>query len=241
MKLSIIIPTFNSASMLSRALDSIVSQTFTDWEVLIMDGVSTDNTIEIVQSYNDSRIHVFSKPDKGIYDAMNKGIKKSRGAWLYFLGSDDFLLSPRILETILCPENIDCDVIYGDVKSPILPEINRGKWSINNLTANRCHQAIFYKRELFSRLGGYNLKYPYLADFEFNLRWFLSNHVNSKYVPIEIAFFSPNGVSEQHQDERFWNDFHYIVVKNGYNKLDTTNKIYYLSKSIERNPTTVDD
>lgn len=234
MKLSIIIPTFNSGAVINRALDSIISQTFSDWEVLIMDGVSTDNTIEVAQSYNDPRIRIFSETDKGIYDAMNKGIKKAKGEWLYFLGSDDFLLSPKIFEKILCPKNNYYDVIYGDVQSPILPEVHRGQWSINNLTANRCHQAIFYKRELFSRLGVYNLKYHYLADFEFNLRWFLSKYVNSKYVPIEIAFFSPNGVSEQHQDGKFWNDFHYIVVKNGYNKLDTANKIFYLSKSYEK-------
>ena len=100
MKLSIIIPTYNSASVLAKALDSIVKQNFTDWEVLVMDGVSTDNTIKVAQSYNDSRIHIFSEPDKGIYDAMNKGIEKAQGEWLYFLGSDDWLLNGNVFDSL---------------------------------------------------------------------------------------------------------------------------------------------
>ena len=89
MKLSIIIPTFNSANTLRRALDSIIGQTLNDLEVLIMDGVSTDQTLDIAKTYNDNRIRIFSEPDNGVYDAMNKGIDKASGEWLYFLGSDD--------------------------------------------------------------------------------------------------------------------------------------------------------
>lgn len=100
MKLSIIIPTYNSASVLPRALDSIICQTFTNWEVLIMDGISTDDTLKMAQSYNDSRIRIYSEPDNGIYDAMNKGINKANGEWLYFLGSDDCLFSKDVLSNI---------------------------------------------------------------------------------------------------------------------------------------------
>ena len=88
-RLSIINPTFNSAKTLSRCLDSVISQSFTDWEVLMMDGVSNDDTIKIASSYQDSRIRIYSEPDKGIYDAMNKGIDKAHGEWLYFIDSDD--------------------------------------------------------------------------------------------------------------------------------------------------------
>ena len=130
MKLSIIIPTFNSASVLPKALGSIVSQTFTDWEVLIMDGVSTDDTLKVAQSYDDSRIRIYSEPDKGIYDAMNKGIKKAQGEWLYFLGSDDWLLNATVLNQIFSNDIEKYDVIYGDVESTHLDQLHHGEWDM---------------------------------------------------------------------------------------------------------------
>ncbi|MBP5724119.1 MAG: glycosyltransferase [Bacteroidales bacterium] len=93
MKLSIIIPTYNSSKIIGRALDSIVNQTMQDFEVLVMDGASTDNTGEIVASYNDERIKFYSEPDKGIYDAMTKGITKAQGESLYFISIDDWLIN----------------------------------------------------------------------------------------------------------------------------------------------------
>lgn len=234
MKLSIIIPTFNSSAVLNRALDSIVSQTFIDWEVLIMDGKSTDNTIEVAQSYNDSRILIYSESDNGIYDAMNKGIRKSSGEWLYFLGSDDYLLTPNVLTMVFNQIDNWYDIIYGDVQSPVLPELYRGAWSIDKLYANRCHQAIFYRRNLFRKIGLYNLKYPYLADFEFNLRWFLNKHINNEYCPIDVAYFSSGGVSENQKDPAFWDDFDYLVIKYGYPHLNTTQKKQFLTKAIEK-------
>ena len=77
MKLSIIIPTYNSEKVIGRALESILCQTFSDYEVLVMDGASHDETTNVVKSYNDLKIKIFSEPDKGVYDAMNKGIRKS--------------------------------------------------------------------------------------------------------------------------------------------------------------------
>ena len=117
-RLSIIIPTFNSAKTLSRCLDSVISQSFTDWEVLMMDGVSNDDTIKIASSCQDSRIRIYSEPDKGIYDAMNKGIDKSRGEWLYFLGSDDYLFNSHSLEDVFKNDIEKYDVVYGDVYAP---------------------------------------------------------------------------------------------------------------------------
>ena len=93
MRLSIILPTFNCDKVIRHCIESIVGQEFHDWELLVMDGMSRDGTLEIVRQYSskDSRIRVYSEPDNGIYDAMNKGIDKSQGEWLYFMGSDDSL------------------------------------------------------------------------------------------------------------------------------------------------------
>lgn len=214
-KLSIIIPTFNSGAVLGRALDSIVGQTFIDWEVLIMDGVSTDNTLDVANSYNDNRIHVYSEPDKGIYDAMNKGIRKAKGVWLYFLGSDDWLNTSNILQTIFQSEIEELDVVYGEVEAPQLGSKHRGEWSIEQLEFNICHQAILYKHKLFKKYGLYNNKYRILADFDFNLKWFLKGKAKSKHIDIAIAHYSKGGISERCFDKPFEHDYPILLLKYG--------------------------
>lgn len=227
MKLSIIIPTFNSGAVLKRALDSIVSQTFTDWEVLIMDGASTDNTIEVAQSYNDPRIRIYSEPDKGIYDAMNKGIKKANGEWLYFLGSDDYLLDNHVLDSVFSHTDKNLDVIYGDVLSTHLTLEHHGVWGINKIKNkyNICHQAIFYNKVIFKKEGLYNLKYPLLADFDFNMRWFFDEKAMHKYVPVHVAFFSDGGCGRQQVDTAFLHDFELLLLKYGQKKLNIDERI----------------
>lgn len=223
MKLSIIIPTFNSASVLPKALDSIVGQTFTDWEVLVMDGVSTDNTIEIAQSYKDPRIHIYSEPDKGIYDAMNKGIKKAEGEWLYFLGSDDSLRDNSVFEKVMYEIDNASEkglmVFYGDVYAPQLEAAHHGEWKVDKLFYNRCHQAIFYHREVFEKLGLYDLKYRILADYAFNLKWFVQGVVKNRYIPVCIANYSADGLSSREQDVEFDRDFGLLVLKYGWRRL----------------------
>ena len=91
--ISIIVATFNAATCIQEALESIINQSFQDWECIIQDGGSKDNTISILQKYAslDNRIKYYSEPDKGIFDALNKGIQKAQGQWIYVLGSDDIL------------------------------------------------------------------------------------------------------------------------------------------------------
>ena len=232
MKLSIIIPTFNSGAVLSRALDSIVSQTFPDWELLIMDGVSTDNTIEIAQSYNDPRIRIFSEPDKGIYDAMNKGIKKANGQWLYFLGSDDWLYNPEVF-TSFFSYNIDkFDVVYGDVEAEHLDPIHKGEWSMSAIEYNRCHQAILYKKSIFKRLGYYNLAYQIWADYDLNLKWFFSNRIKNRYIPLTIAHYSEGGVSSTCIDSALKTRYPYIILTRARKQLSRSHKISLISESL---------
>lgn len=205
MKYSIIIPTFNSGKTLKRCLDSIVTQSFHDWEVLAMDGDSKDNTVAIVCSYHDNRIRVFSEPDKGIYDAMNKGIDKSFGNWLLFLGSDDYLYDRDVLSNVVPFLLDELDVVYGEVESH-WPELNRGEWSLEKIDGNRCHQAIFYNRRFFGKTIRYNLRYPVLADFDVNLRWFLNRKYKHRYIPITVSHFCDGGVSSQVEDKNFYKD-----------------------------------
>lgn len=215
MKLSIIIPTFNSASVLGRALDSIVSQIFVDWEVLVMDGGSKDNTIQIANAYHDNRIRTFSEPDKGIYDAMNKGIKKSKGEWLYFLGSDDYLLNSNVLQSVFTQAIEHYDVIYGEAEYSHLCDEFHGEWTMSNIFVNRCHQAIIYRKRVLEKYHGYNLKYKEWADYDLNLKWFFDKKIKKKYIGTPIAHFSDGGCSDGHPDEEFEKDREYIYLTRG--------------------------
>lgn len=231
MKLSIIIPTFNSAKVIGRALDSIVNQIFDDWEVLVMDGASTDGTANVVKSFNDKRIKFYSESDKGIYDAMNKGIRRSQGEWLYFLGSDDWLYDKDVLACFFRDNDFSqYDVVYGDVNAPHLNERNQGEWSLDSLMYNRCHQAIFYKKYLFAKFGYYNLKYKVWADFDFNLKWFLNVKTKSSYVSKSISFFSADGISSQEVDSKFIKDYYKLLCLRGRKKMGDDLYLEYLDK-----------
>lgn len=216
MKLSIIIPTYNSASVLPKALDSIVCQTFTDWEVLVMDGVSTDDTLKVAQSYNDSRIRIYSEPDKGIYDAMNKGIKKAQGEWLYFLGSDDCLLNENVLESVFAHPIDKYDVVYGDVEASQLDPLHHGEWTMANIDYNRCHQGIFYRKSVFNKLGLYKLEFPIWADYDLNLKWFFNSKIKKKHIPIFIAHYSQGGFSSTQCDTALQNVLPLLKLVRGY-------------------------
>lgn len=206
MTYSIIIPTYNSEKTIKRCLDSIIEQTFSNWEVLVMDGVSTDDTISIAESYLDKRIRIYSEPDQGIYDAMNKGIDKSLGEWLLFLGSDDYLFNSEVLSKVSQQLAKDLDVVYGESES-CWSEMHKGEWNLEKLEANRVHQAIFYNGRFFGQTLRYNLRYPILADYDMNLRWFLNKEYRHKYIPITISHMSEGGVSSHVKDDAFRKDF----------------------------------
>src|SRR5688500_6210639 len=114
---SIIIPTLNSEAHIKRCLESVLNQSFPNFEILIMDGLSVDRTLSIVKQENDARITTYSEKDLGIYDAMNKGITLANGKWLYFLGSDDVLYDNDVFQDVVqLLEKTNCNVLYGDIE-----------------------------------------------------------------------------------------------------------------------------
>jgi len=220
-KISIIIPTFNSSQTLKECLDSIVGQDYKNFEVWLIDNVSTDTTPGIIANYelNYSNIHYISEKDKGIYDAMNKGIELARGEWIYFMGSDDTLINNDVLSSIANQAGIsDAEVIYGNV-------IMRGKnqWNVENrifdgeynteklIARNICHQAIFYRKSVFDKNGRFNLKYVTAADFDFNLRCYANSKFS--YVNLIIANFFTGGKSTLIRDTEFFKDKGSLLLK----------------------------
>jgi len=197
---SIVIPTFNAGATLENALDSICSQSYQDFEVLVMDGGSTDNTVSIARTYNKDKVKIISQEDHGLYDAMNKGIALASGSWLFFLGSDDALYDNRVLEdvaaVILRPESPD--VVYGNVHSSLLGDDYDGPFDREKLLKrNICHQAIFYHRHVFERIGFYNTKYSYVADYDLNVRCFYDSTLRIVHMPRRIALYHSEGMSSK--------------------------------------------
>ena len=213
---SIIIPTYNSINTLSACLDSIVNQSLQNFEILIMDGLSKDGTIPIVKKYEagNANIRWVSEKDKGIYDAMNKGVKMAKGEWIYFLGSDDLINNNQILQKIFSLNKSGYEVVYGNAK--IVGdtswakdgELYDGKFDLQKLLKkNICHQAIFYNKNCFANGSSlFNNDYKLCADYDFNLRCW-ANHP-FLYINLTIVDFYGGGKSTQHNsDELFIKDF----------------------------------
>ena len=199
---SIIIPTYNSEKTLAKTLDTILNQTFSDFEVLIVDGDSKDKTLLIASEFNNPKIKVFSEPDKGLYDAMNKGIALSKGEWLYFIGSDDYLYSDNVLLQIANKiKRTTRDVVYGNVlikgdtgwaKDG---QIYNGKFSFQKLLkSNICHQSMFYRKSFVEKNHlFYDLKYPVCADWDFNIR--CRQLTDFAFTDTLVAVFNAGGIS----------------------------------------------
>jgi glycosyltransferase involved in cell wall biosynthesis len=203
--LSVIIPTYNSEATIERCLNSLAGQTYQDFEICIIDGASSDETIAKVNKFYTQfkHIRILSEPDKGVYDAMNKGVDISKGEWLYFLGSDDEISDDKLFSDIFKTAfQKDCGIIYGNVRITGNTswakdgQIYDGEFDMKQLLAkNVCHQAIFYRKILFDKLGKYNTRYPAYADWELNLRFF--PRTKFEYLDRTIANFYVGGISSQ--------------------------------------------
>jgi glycosyltransferase involved in cell wall biosynthesis len=202
---SLIIPTYNAALTLSRALESILQQTFTSYEILIMDGFSSDETVKIAFNFDDKRIRIISERDQGIYDAMNKGIGQAVGEWLYFLGGDDRLSDSSVLARVashITRQNVD--VLYGNVNSTRFNGVYDGEfWEQKLLKKNICHQAIFFNKCVFLQIGNFDTYFRVVADWDHNFRWFFSDSIKKSFVDIVIAEYSDGGLSSVEIDQNF--------------------------------------
>ena len=218
-KLSVVIPTFNAGATIAKAIESILAQSFTGYEVLIMDGLSKDDTLAVIKGFaeKDDRIKWTSQKDEGIYDAMNKAIPIARGEWIIFLGGDDSFFSNDVFEKVmrLADTKKDTRMIYGNVQLNKLLGFNYdslvygGEFHPGRLIyANICHQCIFYHHSLFKELGGFTTKYKLLADWDFNLRCF--SVANAYYFDIIVSNFFVGASSAADNDDLFKKD----LIKN---------------------------
>lgn len=200
MKFSIITVCKNSGKTIENTILSVINQTFKDFEYIIIDGVSTDNTLSIVQKYSDKISKIISEEDNGLYDAMNKGIKTASGDYLFFLNSDDVFLHDNILELV---NNINstAELLYGDIavlnkKTGKLSIKTHDKFNKIYLLKNTpCQPATFYKKEAFEKYGYFDTNYKIVSDHEWFLRVFLKHNIHAEYMGFPISIFNMGGLS----------------------------------------------
>jgi glycosyltransferase involved in cell wall biosynthesis len=170
----------------------VVNQSYSDLELVVVDGGSTDGTLEVLNEYAGKITKLVSEQDSGIYDAMNKACAIAQGDWLIFLGCDDTLSGS--LDTIATRLTNESTVYYGNVIIRSTGRTYGGRFSKYRLMqANICHQAIFYPRTIY-KTNSYTLKYRLLADYEYNLR-LVGHGVKFEYMNIEVAIFNSAGAS----------------------------------------------
>lgn len=198
MKLSIITVNLNNAVGLEKTAESIVSQTFTDFEWIVIDGGSTDGSVDVIRKYEDHIAYWVSEKDSGIYNAMNKGVKIAKGEYVQFLNSGDWLAESRVLDEIFTKNRHD-EILYGDVlyvngkkvcEKKSYPKDITISWL---LTDTICHQSIFIPKILQERFP-YNENLRFSSDYEFLLKALLKS-AKFKHVDIFVCGFDINGIS----------------------------------------------
>ncbi len=227
MKLSIITPSYNSATTISRTIESVVAQNYSDLEYIIIDGASKDNTADIVKSYQDKiKINFISEPDNGIYDGMNKGIKIASGEVIGILNSDDVFFDNNVLNTVadaFVKEGVD--FVYGDIKY-FSDDINKTSryWKTgeyNSLKLNNGwtipHPALFLRKEVYEKSGLYRDDFKIAGDYEFILRILKKHNFNLKYIPQVFVKMFDGGVSGRNlkQRNRGWTELKKAWLVNG--------------------------
>jgi len=205
-KVSIITVAYNSAETIADTLDSVAFQTHTDFEHIVVDGGSKDGSIEIVNSYKRQGVILFSEPDDGIYDAMNKGLRVASGDVIGFLNADDRYAHANILAKVVREfENENVEAVFGDVEF-FNPEKGFNcpirRYSSSHFKPERiawgwmpAHPTLFLKSNLYQQFGGYKTDYKIAGDFELIARIFSSAAVNYRYLPEVLVQMRIGGVS----------------------------------------------
>lgn len=198
--LSIITVCYNARATLPITLVSLRRQSFQDYEYIVVDGASTDNTPRLLCEAGDLIDTLLSEPDKGIYDAMNKAVRLAKGEYVYFLNADDQFADDQVLSDVaqILRRFPQPDLLYG---AAILDSASgRQRQRFAHLTpknlpfANLCHQAVFARRRLFDQLGGFDTEYAIVADLDWLVRVFRSPALR-RYVDRDICIYAAGGVS----------------------------------------------
>jgi len=211
MKLSIITINKNNAGGLRKTIESVICQTFKDYEYIIIDGASSDESVNIINEYSQYATYSISEPDEGIYYAMNKGIKAAKGEYCLFLNSGDYLNSKTTLEEAFHYDFFE-DIVYGNMI--VKNSYGQRKETICNHSLSILdalgiensfpvyHPSSFIKLDLFLRLGLYRTDLSICSDRAFFVKAIFEHGATYRYIPIAISIFNADGISSYNTTKR---------------------------------------
>ncbi len=212
MKVSVITAVLSNRRYLSDAIESVLGQTHADIEYIIVDGGSTDGTIELVQSYGDKIDKFISEKDKGVYYALNKGIAMASGEVIALLHSDDFYVNRFVISQVVeAFEQQKCDAVYSNLyyvsnnnKDKIIRTWNAGIYKQDSFYYGWMppHPAFFAKREVYQKYGAFNTELKFAADYELMLRFILKRHIHICYLPKYFIKMRVGGASNRSMGNR---------------------------------------
>ena len=232
-KITIITINLNNANGLRKTIKSVIEQNYNSYEFIIIDGGSTDGSVEILKEYADNITLWVSEPDSGIYNAMNKGILKSKGEYLLFLNSGDYLIDENVLEKMFSCET-NSDFLYGNI---IIKTLNGKlkretgpddrKISFNTFYLNTiCHQSSFIHKRLFEKHGLYDETLKIASDWKFLLKTLVLNAATIKYIDIDVAYYDLDGISSTQKElvkverEKVLNELIPAAILNDYKEFE---------------------
>ena len=207
-KVSIVTATYNSEATLRDTIESVLAQDYRNVELIIVDGNSQDHTLDIVRSYGTAVSRCVSEPDKGIYDAMNKGIQLATGDIIGILNSDDFFATPRALSLIVeqFEAHPELDAVYGDLyyvdsqqtdkvvrywrNKPYHPKAFYHGW-------HPAHPTFYVRREVYEKYGTFDLRFPLSADFELMLRLFECCRIQTRHIDAVLVKMRTGGATSR--------------------------------------------
>jgi len=244
MKLSIITINYNNAEGLQKTIESVISQTYSDFEYIIIDGGSTDESVDVIKEcvtplnlpLGEKKefpiINWISEPDAGIYNAMNKGILKASGEYCLFINSGDWLFDESVIEDAFSI-NFTEDIVYGSIVNVYGKDFVNEEYPDEQnidfdwfLHSTIPHGSTFIKRNLFDKLGLYSENIKIVSDWEFFLVAICKYNCSLKKIKIPIYYFDNNGISSEESNKElirtereFTFQKHFPKIINGYNHL----------------------
>jgi glycosyltransferase involved in cell wall biosynthesis len=207
MKISVITATYNSAKTIKSTIESVLAQSYADIEYIIVDGNSHDETMQIVKSYEPSfrgRMKYVSEPDKGIYDAMNKGIGMATGDVVGILNSDDFYTSDDVVQRIVEAFDEDLDAVYGDIHFVNPDNLKKCvryyssavfRPSLLRFGFMPAHPSFYVRKRIYNECGKYSLEYKIAADYDMMVRFFYNHGIKAKYIKKDFVTMRMGGAS----------------------------------------------
>lgn len=199
--LAIVTICYNDRVGLEHTLESVLGQTCRDIEYIVVDGGSTDGSVEIIKANADRIATWTSEPDRGIYDAMNKGWHTAKSAFVLFMNAGDTFAAANVLERALPLLTDTVDILYGDAQladergtyaTKRHPRVLSNAWLMKEVVA---HQSQFIRRSLLQKAGGYDLRFPIAADYAFFARMFWKERIRTRHAGFTICTFHTTGLS----------------------------------------------